>query len=817
MNISLNWLKKYIDAELDPERTADILTNTGLEVESKKIYEPDRFGLEELIIGEILTCEKHPDADKLWVTTVNTGSGKPLRIVCGAPNTAAGCKVLVARPGSKIKVEGESVEIKKTRIRGQESEGMICAEDEAGLGTSHEGIMILEDSAVPGTPAIEYFEVKRDYIFEIGLTPNRIDAASHIGVARDLAAFLGQANPVTLKRPSVEGFKTDNNENFIDVEIENRSACPRYSALTISGIKTGPSPQWLQNLLRATGHKPVNNIVDITNFVMLETGQPLHAFNADKIEGKKVVVRNLPAGTPFVTLDNEKLSLSDEDLMICDTRKGMCIAGVYGGIETGIDGETCNIFLESAHFNPVSVRKTAKRYGLSTDASFRFERGADPNITVYALKRTAMLIKEIAGGNISSDVVDVYPETIPNAIVRLTYTNLYRLVGEKIDPFLIKKILQSLEIIIRSESETGVLLEIPAYRTDVTREADVIEEFLRIYGYNRVPVSESVSSTISYAQKPDREKIFNTVANMLSSKGFYEIMTNSITRSSNYSGQSVFPEDHLARLLNPLSADLDSLRQTLIFGGLETVAYNVNRKNSDLMLYEFGNVYRYNNKKGKRGTLDNYREKECLSLLLSGRNHRDLWNEAGREFDFFDLKGYVEVVLGRIVNEKSVFKAEEAENELFSECLRYSAGNRQIAWCGRISNPLLKMFDIQQDVLAAEISWSDLIKIEGKHSVTYSEIPKYPEVSRDLAMMLDRNVKFEQIKEIAFRTEKKLLKSITLFDVYEGEKIEKRKKSYAVNFILQDPEKTLTDSQIDKAMELLAKAFEKEVGARIRR
>ncbi len=817
MNVSLNWLKYYLDTELEPEITADILTNTGLEVESKKVYDPGSEGLADLVIGEILTCEKHPRADNLWVTKVNTGQGKPLRIVCGAPNTAAGCKVVVAPPGSKLKIGGKTEIIEKTSIRGEVSEGMICAEDEAGLGSSHEGIMILEKSAVPGTPAIEYFEAVADHVFEIGLTPNRIDAASHIGVARDLAAFLGQTGQVTLKKPPVEGFKIDNNSNHIDVEIENISACPRYSALTVSRIKTGPSPQWLQNLLRATGHKPVNNIVDITNFVMLETGQPLHAFNADKIEGKKVVVRNLPEGTPFVTLDNEELTLSAEDLMICDTRKGMCIAGVYGGLESGINEETRNIFLESAHFNPVSVRKTAKRHGLTTDASFRFERGADPNITVYALKRAAMLIKEIAGGEISSEIVDVYPEPIPNPIIKLTYKNLYRLVGEIIDPSLIKQILKSLEIIIRNESEAGLLLEVPAYRTDVTREADVIEEFLRIYGYNRVSVSDSVNSTISYAQKPDREKIFNTIANMLSSKGFHEIMTNSITKSSNYSGQPVFPEANLARLINPLSADLDSLRQTLLFGGLETVAYNVNRKNSDLMLYEFGNVYRYNDKKGKRGTLDNYRETECLSIILSGNTGKTLWNEKGREFDFFDLKGYVEAVILRIVNNAETIKAEEAENELFSECLRYSSGNNVIAWCGKVGRKLLKQFDIPRDVFAAEINWTELVNISASQQVVYNEIPKYPEVSRDLAMMLDRNVKFANIKHIAFRTEQKLLKSITLFDVYEGEKIEKGKKSYAVNFILQDPGKTLTDKQIDDTMEALAKAFEKEAGAIIRR
>ncbi len=817
MLISFNWLKKYINTDPDPEQTADILTNTGLEVESVSYFGPPQEVLKDLVIGEILTCEKHSGADNLWETTVNTGRSRPLKIVCGAPNTEAGQKVVVAPPGATLYKDDKPFVIKETKIRGELSQGMICAEDEIGMGSSHEGIMVLEETAEPGTPANEFFKIERDVIYEIGLTPNRIDAASHYGVARDLVAYLRQSRPVALLKPSVEEFRPDNSDKFIDIEIENKNDCPRYTGLTISQINVAPSPQWLQNLLRATGHKPINNIVDITNFVMLETGQPLHAFDADKIKGGKVIVKNLPEGTPFYTLDNEELLLSEEDLMICDAVKGMCIAGVYGGFETGIDENTKSIFLESAYFNPVSVRKTARRHGMNTEASFRFERGADPNITVQAIKRAALLIKEIAGGKISSDVVDVYPAPVPNAIVKLSYKNLNRLIGEKINPKTVKDILESLEIIIRKESESGLLLEIPTYRTDVTREADVIEEFLRIYGYNNIPVSLSVKSTISYSRKPDREKLMNTVAEMLSGKGFSEIMTNSLTKSSYYSDLKGLPWSTLATLINPLSSDLDCLRQTLIFGGLETVAYNVNRKNTDLMLYEFGNVYRQNDKKGKRGSLDNYAEGERLAIFISGREHKPLWNKPGRKLDFFDLKGYVESVLGRILKDTGIFNTAEGENEFFSEQIDYCIENKIVAQAGTINNSLLKKFDIPQEVYAAEINWTELVNLTAGQKITYREIPKYPEVSRDLSMVLDREVRFEQIKQIAFKTEKKLLKSISLFDVYEGEKIEEGKKSYAVNFILQHENRTLTDQEIDKVMENLAEAFEREAGAKIRR
>ena len=627
MKISYNWLKDYLDIDIEPRKLSTILTGIGLEVEAMEEWESVKGGLKGVVIGEVLTCRKHPGADKLTVTTVNVGTPETLQIVCGAPNVAAGQKVPVAIAGTIVFKGEESLEIKKSKIRGEISEGMICAEDELGLGTSHEGIMVLENSAVPGQPASEYFKVLKDFIFEIGLTPNRIDSGSHFGVARDLAAYLNINEGFTgkAKLPSVESFKADNNENPYDVIIENTIDCPRYTGITISGVKIGESPEWLKNKLKAIGLNPINNVVDITNFVQHEIGQPLHAFDADKIEGRKVIIRNLPDKSKFITLDGTERSLSSKDLMICNLNEGMCIAGVFGGIKSGITDNTKNIFLESAYFNPVSIRKTAKRHGLNTDASFRFERGADPEITVWALKRAILLIKEIAGGKISSDIIDVYPEKINRTKINITYKNINRLIGKHIDPATIRTILNLLDIDILKENNDGMTLEIPLFRVDVHREADVIEEILRIYGYNNVEINEHVNSTLYNPEKPDREKLVNIISDLLTANGFAEIMCNSLNPASFYENND-FDREQLVMLANPLSSDLNAMRQSLLFGGLSSVAWNINRQNPDLKLYEFGNCYFFKKSEKPYPSADDYTERKSLDIFMSGNTGRQRWN-----------------------------------------------------------------------------------------------------------------------------------------------------------------------------------------------
>lgn len=817
MKISYNWLKDYLKFDIDPHKTGVILTSIGLEVEALEEWESIKGGLNGVVIGEVLTCKKHPDADKLSLTTVTIGKGDPLSIVCGAPNVAAGQKVPVATVGTLLYKGDETIEIKKSKIRGEISEGMICAEDELGLGNLHEGIMVLDKDAIPGTPASEYFNVVRDHIFEIGLTPNRIDSGSHFGVARDIAAYLNINEGFTGRAllPSVEGFKPDNNDNPYDVIIENSVDCPRYTGITISGIKTGESPEWLKNKLKAIGLNPINNVVDITNFVQHESGQPLHAFDADKIEGKKVIIRNLPDKSKFVTLEGMERSLSARDLMICNEKEGMCIAGVFGGIKSGVTGSTKNIFLESAYFNPVSIRKTSKRHTLKTDASFRFERGADPDITTWALKRAAMLIKEIAGGKISSDIVDIYPKKIEKARIEASFNNIDRLIGKKIDRKVIRNILGLLDISILSENGDNMTLEIPLYRVDVQREADVIEEILRIYGYNNVEINEHVNSTLFYPDKPDREKLVNIISDLLTANGFAEIMCNSLTPSSFYESGD-FNTEQLVILANPLSSDLNAMRQSLLHGGLSSVAWNINRQNPDLKLYEFGNCYFFRDSGKAFPSVNDYTETKSLDLFISGNRGPQRWNYKTSPTDFYNIKSSVEMVLERLGLKTEKLQKGRSNKKYFTDSVTYSLNNNPVAEAGKISKNYLLKFDIDQEVFYAHIEWDTLIDLVSGHAVEYKELPKYPWVRRDLALLIDKNVEFGKISEIAFKTEKNILKEVDLFDVYESDNLGADKKSYAVSFILRDDSKTLTDKNIDKAMNNLISAFEKEINARIR-
>jgi phenylalanyl-tRNA synthetase beta chain len=818
MKISYNWIKDYLKIDIEPVKIAEILTGIGLEIEGMDEWVSVRGGLEGVVIGEVLTCSKHPDADKLSVTTVDVGAGEPLHIVCGAPNVAAGQKVPVATIGTVVFKGDEKLEIKKSKIRGELSEGMICAEDEIGLGTSHDGIMVLDKNAVPGTPAANYFKIQKDTVFEIGLTPNRIDSGSHFGVARDLAAYLALNDGFNGKStlPSVEGFKPDNKDNTYEVIIENTTDCPRYTGITISGITVGESPDWLKNRLKAIGLNPVNNVVDITNFVQHEVGQPLHAFDADKIDGKKVIIRNLPDKTKFVTLDSVERSLSSRDLMICNPSEGMCIAGVFGGIKSGVTGSTKNIFLESAYFNPVSIRKTSKRHGLKTDASFRFERGADPEITPWALKRAILLIRELAGGKISSDIVDVYPVPIKKAIVEVNYKNINRLIGKEIDPGTVKRILSLLDIKIINESGNDLILEIPAYRVDVKKEADVIEEILRIYGYNNIEISNHVNSTLTYPEKPDREKIVNIISELLSSNGFAEIMCNSLNPSEWYEQNSDFDKEQLVMLANPLSSDLNAMRQSLLFGGLSSVAWNLNRQNPDLKLYEFGHCY-FHYKSGQiHPKAGDYSEREALDLFITGDINKPSWNSKSELTDFFLIKSAVEMILARLGIKPEELAQSESDKKYFAESITYLHNNKLLAAVGRISKSYLLRFDIRQDVYYGHIDWDLLLKSTRNHVVSFHELPKYPAVRRDLALLIDRSVKFSQIREIALKTERNLLKDVSLFDVYESDNLGTNKKSYAVSFILRDDLKTLTDKNIEKVMNNLIRAYEKEINAQIR-
>ena len=815
MKISYNWLKNYIQTDLSVQEVSKILTDTGLEVEGIEQFESVKGGLEGLVIGKVTSCAKHPNADKLSVTKVDVGGDYELPIVCGAPNVAEGQKVVVATVGTTLYSGNESFVIKKAKMRGEPSEGMICAEDEIGLGTSHEGIMVLDDSAQIGMPAKEYFHIETDTVFEIGLTPNRIDGASHIGTARDLVAFLNQSKKTELKKPSVDEFKIDNHSLPIEIAIENTEACPRYTGVTVSNVKVGPSPKWLQNRLKAIGLNPINNLVDISNFVLHETGQPLHFFDADKIEGNKVIIKTLAEGTPFVTLDEIERKLSAEDLMICNENNGMCIAGVFGGISSGVTTKTKNVFIESAHFNSVYIRKTAKRHDLHTDASFRYERGSDPNITVYALKRAALLIKEIAGGEISSEIVDIYPNPVADYKVDLTFKNLKRLIGKEIEKEKVKNILQSLDIKVVTEDEEKLSLEVPTYRVDVQREADVIEEILRIYGYNNIEVSEHVNSSLSYSAKPDKENIQNIISDILTANGFNEIMCNSLTKADYYDKSESYKADKVVKIFNPLSNDLNVMRQTLLFGGLESIAYNRNRRNTDLKLYEFGNCYQLKDSESEN-PLKKYNEEQHLALFVTGNKTDESWIVKEEASSFFVLKSFVENTIERLGFDLNQITVDETKQDIFSEGLSYSVQNKEFVNFGILNKKLLKSFDIDSAVYFAEFNWNHVLKLVAKNTIRYTEIPKYPEVRRDLALLLDKTVKFEQIKDLAYKSERKLLKKVSLFDVFEGKKLGENKKSYAVSFILQDENKTLTDKQIDKIMNNFIRVFEKELNAQIR-
>lgn len=817
MTISYSWLKEYIKIDIEPEKVAQILTSIGLEVESFEKHQTIKGGLEGIVIGEVLTCEKHPDADKLSKTTVNVGLAEPLHVVCGAPNVAQGQKVAVATVGTKMYFNDQEIVIKKAKIRGELSEGMICAEDELGLGTSHAGIMVLDSSAVVGTPAKEYFKIEDDYIFEIGLTPNRIDAASHFGVARDLAAYLNLEKPTKAVKPSVESFKIDNDKLHIPIEIINSELCPRYSGITISNIKIGPSPEWLQKRLKSIGLNPINNVVDVTNFVLHEIGQPLHAFDVDAITGNKVIVKTLSEGTPFVTLDSNERKLSSEDLMICNTKDGMCIAGVFGGLKSGVSNTTTKVFLESACFNSVSIRKTARRYGLSTDASFRFERGTDPNITIWALKRAAMLIKELAGGEISSDIVDVYPKPVDDFMVEYNLKRTTTFIGKEIPANTIKKILEGLEIKIVKEDSDNWTLAVPPYRVDVQREADVVEDVLRIYGYNNVEFSEKVNSTLSYSKRPDTHQIINLISDYLTSNGFNETMCNSLTKSSYYKDLNTFPAANTVQILNPLSNDLSGMRQTLLFGGLESVQRNTNHRNLNLKLYEFGNCYKFvTDADRSKEPLKSYNEDLRFGIWLTGEKTAESWIQKPQAASFYTIKGYVHSILNRFGFDTDSLTIEEAPSDIFEYGLSYIFKNKPLVTFGLVNRNILESFDIKAEVFFAEFKWNLVFEHSVSLKIVYKELPKFPEVKRDLALLIDKNITYGQIQKLAYATERKLLKRVNLFDVYQGKNLGENKKSYAVSFILVDESKTLTDVQIDKTMNNLIAVFGKELGAQIR-
>ena len=808
MKISYNWLKQFVNIDWAPEKTGELLTDLGLEVEGIEAYQSVKGGLEGVVVGEVLTCIQHPNADRLKVTTVNIGSGEPLQIVCGAPNVAAGQKVPVATIGTTLYTEeGEAWTIKKGKIRGEESHGMICAEDELGLGKSHDGILVLDADLKVGTLVADIFEVENDHVFEIGLTPNRADAMSHFGTARDLKAGLIQQNMnIELITPSASSFHVDSRTLKIDVDVIDKELAPRYCGLTLSNLKVGESPKWLQNRLKAIGLTPKNNIVDVTNYILHDLGQPLHAFDASKVVGNKIIVKTLEKGTKFTTLDGIERELHEEDLMICNAEKPMCIAGVFGGADSGVTENTTSIFLESAYFNPVSIRKSAKRHALNTDASFRFERGIDPNITEYALKCAAILIQEVAGGEITSDIVDIYPKKIEDFQVRLSFDNARKLIGEEIPREIIKRILMSLDIKINNVTETGLGLTVPAYRNDVIREADIIEEILRVYGYNNIKTTEKLNASISNTSRFEDYKLQNVVGTQLAAQGFYEILSNSLTTPNYAKLSEQLKDEHNVAMLNLLSNDLSVMRQSLLFSGLEAVSHNINRRRYDLKLFEFGKTYHHYN--------ENREEHKHLSVFVTGNKSAERWNATTKPSDFFYLKGTITAVLERLG--LSRFKASPIKNDVFSEGVCLSLGKTTLVEFGIVNKKILKHFGITQEVIYADFNWDNVINMAKHNSIKFKDIPKYPEVRRDFALLLDDNVTFEAIDTIAKQTEKQLLKDVDLFDVYQGKNLPKGKKSYAVSFILQDEHNTLTDKQIDKIMNKLQANFEKELGAELR-
>ncbi|MDP2422981.1 MAG: phenylalanine--tRNA ligase subunit beta [Bacteroidales bacterium] len=824
MKISCNWLRKYTGIETTPEQIAQILSNCGLEVEGTEVFETVKGSLKGVVVGEVRTCVKDHATDKLSLTTVDIGSAEPLNIVCGAPNVRAGQKVLVATVGTTLYMGENQLIINKTKIRGKVSEGMICAEDELGLGTSHDGIMVLDSSVKPGMPAAGLFNISNDVVLEIGLTPNRADAASYIGVARDLIAAwntLHVSEPhkhAKLQLPDISGFSIDNTDLPIPVEVMDADACPRYSGITISSIKVAASPLWLESFLKASGVRPINNIVDITNFVLLELGQPLHAFDAEKIKGQKVVVRTLPEGTPFNTLDGIERILTADNLMVCDALEGMCIGGVFGGQGSGVSEQTTSIFLESAYFNPVSIRKTSKHHGLKTDASFRFERGTDPNITVFALKRAAMLIREIAGGSISSKIADVYPKPIDHRLVEVTYENVKRLIGKRIDTNIILNMLPWLGIEIIRHNEQGFVAAVPPLKPDVYREVDIIEEILRIYGYNNIEIDQPLRSSISISEKPDRHALRNHVSDFLTHNAFYEIMCNSLSKSAYAQDFPFLLPDKFVTILNPISRDLDVMRQTLLIGGCEAIVFNMNRKNNDLKFYEFGKVYfRDPSVKANDDQVEGYNEHWRLGIFVTGLKQPESWRHADDRADFFSLKAIVAKIFERLGIENAVNSIAEVNPGIFEYALTYQANGQVVSELGKLKHDIARKFDIKQDVFYADINWDLCITlVSGRNALTYKALPKYPEVRRDLSLLVNTATTFDAIVRIARKTEAELLRNINLFDVYEGDRIEKGKKSYAVSFILRDDTKTLKDEDIEGIMYRLLGAFEKELGAQLR-
>ena len=819
MNISYKWLKEYVDFDLTPQQVCDALTSTGLEVDALEEVQSIKGGLKGLYVGKVLTCEQHPDSDHLHVTMVDLGKGEPSQIVCGAPNVAAGQKVIVADLGCVLYDGDKEFVIKKSKLRGVESFGMICAEDEIGVGSSHDGIIVLPEDAVVGMPAAEYYNLQSDWLIEVDITANRADALSHWGVARDLYAWLRRNGyQTTLHRPAADNFAVDNNDLPIDVVIENTEACRRYACVSITDCDVKESPEWLKTKLTTIGLRPINNIVDITNYIMFAYGQPLHCFDADMVKGHKIVVKTMPEGTPFVTLDGEEHKLSERDLAICNADEPMCIAGVFGGKGSGTYETTRNVVLEAAYFHPTWIRKSARRHGLSTDASFRFERGIDPNGLVYALKQAALLCKELAGGKVSMDIRDEYPTKMENPQVSLQYDYVNSLIGKEIPVETIKDICESLEMKVLSEGADGMLLEIPAYRVDVTRPCDVVEDILRIYGYNNVEIPTQLKGSLVIKGDEDRKhKLANLVSEQLVGEGFNEILNNSLTKAAYYETEDA-ANSQLVRIMNPLSSDLNVMRQTLLYGGLESVAHNANRRNQNLRFFEFGNVYTFSPEKhDSDNPMQAYLEQYHLSMWLTGKRVVGSWAHQNEDATFYELSAYVENVLRRIGLKAGATVRKKSENPIFAAGLTIeNRGGKKLVELGILTKKLQKQFGIDNTVFYAEMNWTQLMKITKKNEVLFSEVPKFPAVSRDLALLVDNAVEFAQIEQVARQTEKKLLKKVELFDVYEGDKLPTGKKSYAVNFILQDEEKTMGDKQIEAIMNKLIANIKKQLGAQLR-
>lgn len=821
MNISYKWLKEYVDCNLTAQEAAEALTSIGLEVGAVEEVQSIRGGLKGLVVAQVLTCEPHPNSDHMHVTTVKIGSEDSVQIVCGAPNVAAGQKVIVATLGTVLYDGDKEFVIKKSKLRGIESNGMICAEDEIGVGTSHDGIIVLPQDAIVGTPAAEYYNLESDWLIEVDITPNRADGCSHYGVARDLYAWLVRNGYETsLHRPSVDGFKVDNHDLDIDIRIENAEACPRYCGVTITGCEVKESPEWLQKKLTTIGLRPINNIVDITNYIMFAYGQPLHCFDADMIEGKQVVVKTMPEGTPFVTLDGEEHKLSDRDLAICNAKEPMCIAGVFGGKGSGTYETTTNVLLESAYFNPTWIRKSARRHGLSTDSSFRFERGIDPTQQVYAIKAAAMLVKELAGGEISMDVKDVVATELPQYFeVNLDYKYAHELIGKEIPSDVIKEIVTSLEMKIVEEKSEGIKLHVPAYRVDVQRPCDVVEDILRIYGYNNVEIPTSVKSSLTIQTDTDRSnKLQNLISEQLVGCGFHEMMNNSLTKEAYYANLKTYALNNLVKLMNPLSSDLNVLRQTLLFGGLESIRHNANRKMANLAFFEFGNCYRYDEtRRNPEKALAPYSEDAHLGLWLTGKRIEGSWAHPDEDSSVFELKAYVMNILTRLGVQLKALLIKEGNNDVFSKSLAITDRNGKVyVEFGQVAKAVTAQFDLGSDVYYADLNWTLIMRATRKNTISFKEISKYPAVSRDLALLVDKTVEFAQIEQIAYAAEKKLLKKVTLFDVYEGKNLETGKKSYAVNFTLQDDQKTMNDKQTDAIMQKIINSLEKQLGAKLR-